>query len=87
MQVFGKKCNIVKVDINTSLGDILCISGAAKILSKYGVSIEQEECCVENENEEQILQAHYQYMPLRGRLIQLDDSQIEDLLADIRALL
>lgn len=87
VQVFGKKCNIVKVDVNTSLGDILCIPGAAKILEKYGVPIEQEECDVENDNEEQILQAHYQYMSLRGRLIQLDDSKIDELLADIRELL
>jgi len=87
VQVFGKKCNIVKVDINTPLGDILCIPGAIKVLAKYEIPIEQEECVIENENEEQILQAHYQYMPLRGRLMQLSDSRIEELLAEIKELL
>lgn len=87
VQIHGRKCNVVKVDLDTPLGDILGIAGAVEILKKYGISVEKEECVIDNENEEHILQAHYQYMPLRGRTIQLPDKQTEELLADLRELL
>ena len=87
VQIAGRKCNIITLDLNTPLGDILCIEGSVEILKKYGISIEREACRIDNENEKQIQDAHYQYMPLRGRAMQLSDMKAERMLTELRQLL
>ena len=79
IRVLGRSYIPQRVDIHTPLGDILRIPGSVELLKKYGISVAQEECTVENENEEQILQAHYEYMPLRARVSEMNDRQIHEL--------
>lgn len=79
VKITGGSGIVRKPDCDTPLGDVLQIPGAVEVLRKYGISVEQEVSEVENENEEQILQAHYQYMPLRARLIGMDDAKIREL--------
>jgi len=87
INVIGKKCSIVDVNESVPMGDILKIPGAVEVLESFGISCEKETSDIVNENEEQILAAHYQFLPLRGRVMHLNDQEINKIISKLRELL
>ena len=87
VDVQGVHTNLQQIDLFTPLGDVLSLPGAIEILEAYGVCIDKQEQILYNENEKQILQAHYEYMPLRCRLAGLSRQQYFEMLERLRKLI
>ena len=87
VDVQGVHTNLQQIDLFTPLGDVLSLPGAIEILEAYGVCIDKQEQILDNENEKQILQAHYEYMPLRCRLAGLSRQQYFEMLERLRKLI
>ena len=87
VKVTGNHTSLQEVTLYTPLGDVLALPGSVEVLLANGVSLDKQECTVDNENEEQILQAHYQYMPLRSRMIGLGPQQCQAVLEQLRGLI
>ena len=85
--VQGNHTNLREVSLDTPLGDVLGLPGAVEVLLANGVSLDKQEQILDNENESQILQAHYQYMPLRSRTLALDSQQRQAALDELRKLI